>query len=98
MIGGFQWDEGNWPKCSKHGVTRGEIEALFTDGEPMVRPDPRHSGSEERFFAVGSTSSGRWLFVVFTLRSVAGTTLIRPLSARYMHKKEVKHYEQQKGA
>lgn len=95
-ISGFQWDRGNWPKCGKHGVSRAEIEALFS-GDLAVQPDLQHSGGEERHFAIGSTSERRWLFVVFTLREVTGETLIRPVSARYMHKKEVEHYEQQKG-
>jgi len=25
-ISGFEWDDGNWPKCGKHGVSRAEIE------------------------------------------------------------------------
>lgn len=96
MLSGFQWDEGNWPKCSKHGVSRREIEDLFTRGDPRVHPDPRHSTSEARFFAIGSSAKGRWVFVVFILRRVEGSTLLRPLSARYMHRKEFEHYEQQK--
>ncbi|TBN45900.1 BrnT family toxin, partial [Paracoccus sediminis] len=23
-IAGFDWDDGNWPKCGKHGVSRAE--------------------------------------------------------------------------
>ena len=26
---GFDWDDGNWPKCGKHGVGQAEIEALL---------------------------------------------------------------------
>jgi uncharacterized protein len=33
--------------------------------------------------------------VAFTLRQRGGKMLIRPTSARYMHKKEVDHYERQ---
>ena len=36
---GFDWDEGNWPKCGKHGVTREEIESVML-GVPAVMPDP----------------------------------------------------------
>ena len=96
-IDGFQWDLGNWPKCGKHGVSREEIEALFKSDEVAIyAADLEHSAVEERQFAIGPTPKGRWLFVVFTLRKVANEILIRPLSARYMHKKEVDHYEQQK--
>lgn len=33
------------------------------------------------------------MFVVFTFRQQEGRRLIRPLSARYMHKKEIEGYE-----
>ncbi len=48
---GFEWDEGNWPKCGKHGVTREEIEHLFTSAR--VAPDLMHSQQETRYIAVG---------------------------------------------
>ena len=28
-VAGFDWDEGNWPKCGKHGVSREEIEEVL---------------------------------------------------------------------
>jgi uncharacterized DUF497 family protein len=33
------------------------------------------------------------MLVVFTLRTRNGKTLIRPISARYMHQREAAHYE-----
>ncbi len=92
---GFDWDEGNWPKCGKHGLKRSEIEALFEE-TPDVFPDPTHSQEERRFLAIGRGDSGRRALVVFTLRATADGSLIRPISARYMHQKEVEHYERQK--
>lgn len=94
-VAGFEWDEGNWPKCGKHGVTRAAIEALFEDG-PAVYPDPAHSLSEERMLAIGRTDGGRFVLVAFTLRQTGHETLIRPISARYIHRKEVEHYERQR--
>jgi uncharacterized DUF497 family protein len=35
----------------------------------------------------------RQAFVVFTLRNHGKSVLVRPISARYMHKREVKNYE-----
>jgi uncharacterized DUF497 family protein len=35
------------------------------------------------------------MFVVFTLRVKRGETLIRPISARYMHGKEIEGYEKE---
>ena len=43
--------------------------------------------------AIGKARSGRYVFLAFTVRAVHGRTLILPISARYMHKKEIDHYE-----
>ena len=61
----------------------------------MVLPDDDHSDTEQRFKAVGRTSGGRYVFIVYTLRPHGGKTLIRPISARYMHRKEIAHYEEE---
>jgi hypothetical protein len=92
---GFDWDEGNWPKCGQHGLKRSEIEALFK-AAPDVYPDPGHSHSERRLLAIGHGNGGRRALVAFTLRETPEGWLIRPISARYMHRKEVDHYERQK--
>lgn len=94
QVAGFDWDEGNRSKCQAHGVSAGAIESMFRR-EIAVSPDPRHSKSEERFKAIGKSDAGRWIFVVFTLRSHRGKPLVRPISARYMHRKEVEHYEKE---
>ena len=43
--------------------------------------------------AVGRTSAGRPVFVAFTLRTKNRHRLIRPVTARYMHAKEIAAYE-----
>ena len=53
-----------------------------------------HSTVETRFLAIGRASSGRHVFLAFTWRERNGDRYIRPISARYMHAKEVRHYEQ----
>lgn len=58
-IAGFDWDDGNWPKCGKHGVSRAEIEQVLM-GEPAVMSDP-HPG-EPRMRAIGRTEAGRYVF------------------------------------
>jgi hypothetical protein len=88
---GFDWDAGNREKCGKHGVTTAAIEQLFRRGL-VILPDEAHSRAEERFRAVGRTDDGRGMFVVFTLRRRGRAPLIRPISARYMHEKEMRHY------
>lgn len=91
-ITGFEWDDGNWPKCGKHGVSREEIEQVFM-GQPAVLPDPHPN--EPRMRAIGRTVAGRFVFLVFMLRNLNRVTVIRPISARYMHQKEIDHYESQ---
>ncbi|HXW22663.1 MAG TPA: BrnT family toxin [Rhodomicrobium sp.] len=93
-VAGFDWNDANRDKCRKHGVSVAAIESLFQ--RPIaVFPDPAHSRGETRFKAIGKTEEGRGVFIVFTLRTRAGETLIRPISARYMHAKEMKHYEKE---
>jgi uncharacterized DUF497 family protein len=94
VVGGFQWDRGNRAKCQKHGVSVAEIEQVF-DRPVAVFPDPAHSDMEDRFKAIGQTDAGRTILIVFALRETAGARLIRPISARYMHAKEIVHYEKE---
>jgi uncharacterized DUF497 family protein len=96
LVIGFDWNEGNWPKCGKHGVSKAEIEHVLRSS-PFVLPDRYPEDVETLFDAIGQNADGRYLFVVFTLRDKAGRRLIRPLSARYMHRKEIENYERQKG-
>jgi hypothetical protein len=89
---GFDWDSGNRDKCRKHGLTLPAIEGVFA--RPVViLPDRDNPAGEQRFRAIGTTDDGRPAFVVFTLRERRGTTRLRPISARYMHRKEVELYE-----
>lgn len=90
---GFEWDSGNRAKCQKHGVSIPEIEEVF-ENDPLIAPDHRHSYVEDRLIAVGKTRAGRHVYVAFTFRRTSRQQLIRPVSARYMHAKEVASYEQ----
>jgi uncharacterized protein len=91
---GFDWNEGNREKCQKHGLSVQAIESLFE--RPLaIFPDPAHSGEEERFIAIGKTDDGRGVFISFTLRKSDEGMLLRPITARYMHKKEIDHYEKE---
>jgi uncharacterized protein len=92
-IAGFDWDGGNREKCQKHGVSLAVIESLF-DRPIAVFPDPAHSAAEQRFKAIGRTGTGRGVLVVFALRTKGGSEFIRPVSARYMHQKEVAYHEE----
>ena len=92
-VSGFDWDDGNRSKCLKHGVSITQIEAMFS-GRPFVSPDIAHSKQETRFVAVGETANGRYLFVAFAFRSIGDARLIRPISARFMHQKEIDRFDQ----
>ena len=93
-LAGFDWDAGIRERCEKHGVSVAEIESIF-DGPVAVHPDPEHSDVEERLKAIGRTGHGRAVLVVFTVRELDGERFIRPISARYMHQREVEHYEKE---
>ena len=87
-ISGFQWDKGNKAKCQKHGVSLATVEGIFSAGV-IILPDVGHSLNEKRYRAIGKDDDRRSVFVVFTIRDDE----ICPISARYMHQKEVESYE-----
>lgn len=92
-IVGFEWDSGNSRKSAKkHDVSQAEAEQLFFNGPLLLLSDSKHSQEEARYHALGKTDAARQLHVTFTLRR--GGTLIRVISARDMHRKERKIYEQ----
>jgi uncharacterized protein len=93
QIVGFEWDEGNSRKSAdKHAVSQAEAEGVFFNDPLILVEDLRHSDREQRFNALGKTSQNRLLHVTFTLRQ--NGTMIRVISARDMHRKEQKFYEQ----
>ncbi len=83
----FDWDDGNAGKCEKHGLKLGEIEYALSHG-PRFDGDPAHSLTEERFIAVSRTAEGRAVYIAFCWRDGK----VRPISARYMHRKEALRY------
>ena len=93
-ISEFDWDDGNRAKCQAHDVSPAEVEALF-DRPVLIIPDEAHSQAESRFRAIGKTTRGRSVFLVFTVRERGGKRLIRPITARFMHRKEVRSYEKE---
>ena len=92
-ITSFDWDRGNIIKCQKHGVEISDIEGFFKGQNYSVLKDVLHSNLEPRYLAIGQLKSGRHVLVVFTIRLVGIGLAVRPISARYMHDKEIHHYE-----
>ena len=89
---GFDWDRGNREKCRSTVCRWRTSKSVF--GNPVViLPDKDNPAGEPRFRAIGRTASGRAAFIVFTMRGTASAQL-RPISARFMHKKEVRAYEE----
>jgi uncharacterized DUF497 family protein len=92
-ITGFEWDDGNSRKSTdKHDVSQAEAESIFFNDPLIVVADLKHSETERRFHALGRTAQDRLLHITFTLRQ--NGTMIRVISARDMHRKERKVYEQ----
>lgn len=88
---GFQWDEGNSDKnWIRHHVSRFECEEIFFNQPLIIKEDVKHSRLEVRFYALGRTDSGRFLFTAFTIRE----KLIRVISTRDMTPKERRRYEE----
>ncbi|MBI2982078.1 MAG: BrnT family toxin [Deltaproteobacteria bacterium] len=92
-FGGFEWDHGNRDKSRlKHGILPEEAEQCFFN-DPWIVVDEKHSTEEEkRYILLGETDAKRRLFIAFTMRGV----LVRVISARPMHWKEERYYEEEK--
>lgn len=91
-IAGFDWDVGNFEKCQKHGLSLDDIDFIFRNN-PKIAPDVGHSQIEKRYIAIGRNENRKYAFVAFTMREIEGEQFIRPISARFMHSKEVRNYE-----
>lgn len=87
----FEWNKGNIDKnLRKHNVTDKEGEEVFESKQKFIFEDEKHSLIEKRYMIWGITSKGRRLSVFFTIRKEK----IRIISARDMHKKERREYEE----
>ena len=86
---GFEWDGDNTHKnWEHHRIKPEEAEDAFFNAPLIIRSDARHSGIEKRYYALGQTSTGRRLFVAFTIRGA----LVRVISVRDMNRKESEIY------
>jgi len=87
---GFEWDKYNSEKIKKkHDVISFECEQVFFNLPVIAGDDEKHSETENRFYVLGQTDSGRLLFLVFTVRK----DKLRVISARDMNKKERRVYQ-----
>ena len=74
------------------GCASRRAEQVFFNQPLLVVPDHKHSQGEPRYHTLGVTDDRRQLHIIFTLRGTG--RLIRVISARDMHRKERKIYEQ----
>jgi uncharacterized DUF497 family protein len=72
----FDWDAFNRGHLARHGVTAEEAEQCILDPDAVFLEIQTETG-EERTKALGMTSGGRILVVVFALRGMA----IRPVTS-----------------
>ena len=88
----FEWDKGNIDKnLHKHNVSDKEAEEVFENERKFIVEDEEHSLTEARYMIWGTTNKGRKLSIFFTIRGEK----VRIISARDMHKKERRTYEEE---
>ena len=86
----FEWDpDKEQTNIAKHGVDFNEAASAFADPLAEWSMDERAYGGEERFIALGRSSSRRLILVVFTEREGC----VRIISARRSTRRETKAYE-----
>lgn len=78
----IDWDEpddegSNQAHIAEHGLTPEEVESVFYDERTTF--DLSHSSG--RPIAFGTTSTGRFIAVVFEVLNVADPLIIRPITA-----------------
>lgn len=87
----FEWDKGNNDKnLKKHNVASQEAEEVFKNEPKFILEDKGHSLLEKRHMVWGITNKGRRLSVFITIRR----SKVRIISARDMHKRERRKYEE----
>lgn len=80
----FEWDDNNIEHISRHGVSPDEVEDLAFDDDPWIR-----KGRKGTRYMLGYTIAGRYLFVVYVLRSKG---VARVITAMEMDEKTRKLY------
>jgi uncharacterized DUF497 family protein len=87
----FEWDPAKAvANLRKHGVSFEEATTVFGDPLSLLRADPDHSVSEERFLVLGRASTERLIIVAFAERGPH----TRLISARLASRSERHDYEE----
>lgn len=77
----FEWnDSKNRANQEKHGISFEEAQTVFLDEYALFMEDPEHSGTEDRFLLLGTSSKMHFITVCHCYRSK--DKVIRIISAR----------------
>jgi len=91
----FEWDEAKAEvNVRKHGISFELACTVFHDPRLLTVADLEHSESEERWFSVGSASSGTILSVFYLWSEGDAVTTIRLYSARKATQSEIHRYQE----
>jgi len=92
----FEWDEIKAAaNFRKHGVSFELACTVFGDPRLLTVADLEHGEREDRWFSIGSASSGSVLSVVYLwLESKRETVKIRLISARKATQREIRQYQE----
>ena len=93
----FEWDDTkNTLNKTKHGITFEEAATVFLDKMYLEIADPDHSQDEERFVALGISTSCRLLVVCYS--ALQDDNILRIISARKANATEIKQYGEKTNA
>ena len=88
-MAGYDWhDEKNKENIKKHKVSFEEAITIFSDPFLRIAGERSEDYPEDRFIALGQSSSGLNLFVVFCERKIEEEEVIWVISARKQTPKE----------
>ena len=74
----------------KHGISFDEAQTVFTDDYSVMKPDVKHSNTEERLLIIGISNKNQVIVVSYTERG----DIIRLINARKATRNERKQYEE----
>jgi uncharacterized DUF497 family protein len=84
-ISEFEWNDRNTEHIARHDVSPDEVEDVAFDDEPWIR-----KGRRGTRYMLGYTISGRYLFIVYTLKNKG---IARAITAMDMDEKTRRLYK-----
>jgi len=81
----FEWNDINTEHIARHNVSPDEVEDVAFDDEPWIR-----KGRKGTRYMLGYTIGGRYLFIVYSLKSMG---IARVITAMDMDEKTRKLYK-----